>query len=55
MATKYTETRKIVALSKVYQRGKTQIPAEVRRSLGLKDGDKLVWIIESGKWVVERA
>lgn len=40
---------------KIFQRGKTQIPAEVRRDLELKDGDRLLWIIEKGKWTVEKA
>lgn len=52
---KYTETRKVVGISKVFQRGKTQIPADVRKAFGLKDGDKILWIVESGKWVIERA
>jgi Holliday junction resolvase len=43
------------ALSKVFQRGKTQIPLIVRNSMQLKDGDKILWIVESGKWVIERA
>jgi AbrB family looped-hinge helix DNA binding protein len=55
MTSKYSETKRLVAMSKVYQHGKTQIPAEVRKALGLKDGDKILWIVESGKWVIERA
>jgi len=52
---KYAETRKIRAVSTLYQRGKTQVPSEVRKSLGAKDGDKLLWILDGNKWVVERA
>jgi len=52
---KYTVNRRIEAISKLYQHGKTQVPSEVRKSLGAKDGDKLVWIVEGNKWVVERA
>jgi bifunctional DNA-binding transcriptional regulator/antitoxin component of YhaV-PrlF toxin-antitoxin module len=48
-----TTTKKIRAVSTLYQRGKTQVPSEVRRSLEVKDGDKLVWIIEGEKWIVE--
>jgi bifunctional DNA-binding transcriptional regulator/antitoxin component of YhaV-PrlF toxin-antitoxin module len=55
MTSKYAPTRKVIGISKVFQRGKTQIPAEVRRVLELKDGDKILWIVESGKWVIERA
>jgi AbrB family looped-hinge helix DNA binding protein len=31
--------------SKVFQRGKTQIPSEVRKRLSLKDGDTVVWFV----------
>jgi bifunctional DNA-binding transcriptional regulator/antitoxin component of YhaV-PrlF toxin-antitoxin module len=55
MEGKYRENRKIHGISKVYQRGKTQIPSEVRRSLGLIDGDKVLWVTEGTKWIVERA
>ena len=54
---KYTITeepyRSIVAVSKIFQHGKTVVPAEVRRNLGLEDGDRLVWIFENGRWIVE--
>ena len=53
--THYEKTRKISAISKMYQGGKTQVPSDVRRSLGLKDGDKLLWILEGGRWYVERS
>lgn len=33
----------IVALSKVFQRGKTVIPSEVRALLKVEDGDRIVW------------
>ena len=33
----------IVAVSKVFQTGKTVIPSEVRLILGVSDGDKVVW------------
>ena len=39
----------------MFQGGKIQVPSEVRRSLGMKDGDKLLWIMYEGKWVVERS
>ena len=47
-------TEEIRATSKVFQRGKTQVPSEVRRSLGVKDGDTLVWIIAEGRWIIKR-
>jgi bifunctional DNA-binding transcriptional regulator/antitoxin component of YhaV-PrlF toxin-antitoxin module len=55
MSAKYQETRKIRATSRVFQKGKTQVPSETRSSLGIKDGDNLVWIVENGKWIIERA
>jgi bifunctional DNA-binding transcriptional regulator/antitoxin component of YhaV-PrlF toxin-antitoxin module len=47
-------TRRIEAITKIFQRGKTQVPSSVRRSLGLKDGDKILWVFEDGRWLVER-
>ena len=55
MSTKYQETKKIHAISKVYQKGKTQVPSEVRRKIGLIDGDKILWIVKDGNWIIERA
>ena len=33
----------IIAISTVFQFGKTTIPKEVREKLELKDGDKILW------------
>lgn len=44
----------IVATSKVFQKGKTQIPSQVRRELDLKDGDIIVWIKMGERFMVER-
>jgi len=33
-----------VAVSKIFDRGKTTIPSTVRKKLGVRDGDKLLWI-----------
>lgn len=53
---KYLPTaKKIVAVSRLFQHGKTQVPKEVRHALALNDGDKIVWILEAGKWIVENA
>ena len=51
----YRETRKVIGLSKLFQRGKTQVPSEIRKLLQIKDNDKLLWISEDGKIIVERA
>lgn len=34
----------IIGASPLYNRGKVQVPAEVRRELNVKDGDRLIWI-----------
>ena len=52
---KYQPSRRIEAVSRVFQKGKTQVPSVVRKELGARDGDNLVWIREEGKWVVELA
>jgi bifunctional DNA-binding transcriptional regulator/antitoxin component of YhaV-PrlF toxin-antitoxin module len=45
---------KIVATSKIFQRGKTQVPSQVRKDLGLQDGDTLVWIKIDEKYCVAK-
>jgi bifunctional DNA-binding transcriptional regulator/antitoxin component of YhaV-PrlF toxin-antitoxin module len=52
---KYQATERTIDISKVFDRGKTQIPSDVRKIMCLKDGDKLVWKLENGKVVVEVA
>ena len=44
---------KVIEVSKVFQKGKTQVPEEVREMLKVVDGDKLVWIASDGKIIVE--
>ena len=43
-----------MATSKIFQKGKTQVPSQVRRELDLKDGDTIVWIKSAEGYVVER-
>ena len=50
-----TPEKKIEAVSTLFQKGKIQLPSEVRNALGVKDGDKVVWIRENGKWTLEKA
>ena len=45
----------IVATSKIFQKGKTQVPSQVRKELDLKDGDTLVWIKIGERYAVERS
>jgi len=46
---KYQVNQKIVGLSRLYQHGKTHVPSEVRKLLNVKDGERLVYILEAGK------
>jgi len=36
----------ILAVSKIFQYGKTTVPKEVRKRLLIDDGDKLVWSVD---------
>ncbi|MQY62206.1 hypothetical protein GH146_02815 [archaeon] len=45
----------ILKITKIHGHCRTQIPKEVAEKLGIKDGDKLKWILNSsGKIYVER-
>ena len=45
----------IIGISSLFQRGKTHIPVDVRDILNVKDGDKIVWVLEDGKIYVKSA
>ena len=47
--------RLILKTSKVFQRGKTTIPVEIRKLLNLVDGDNVVWYYEDGKVYLDTA
>lgn len=42
-------------LAKITTRGQITIPLEVRKKLGVKDGDKIIFIEESGRIIMENA
>ena len=42
-------------LTKITLRGQITIPAEIRKKLGVKDGDKVVFIEENGRIVMENS
>ena len=42
-------------LAKITLRGQITIPVGIRRKLGVKDGDKLVFIEENGRIVIENS
>jgi hypothetical protein len=42
----------IIAISKVFQYGKTTIPKEVRLKLDVQDGDKILWLMDENDNIV---
>ena len=40
-------------LAKITARGQITIPVEIRKKLGVKDGDKVVFIEENGRIIME--
>jgi len=47
--------KNIIAVSKVFQNGKTTIPKETRLKLGIEDGDRIIWFAdEDGNITISR-
>jgi AbrB family looped-hinge helix DNA binding protein len=42
-------------LAKITMRGQITIPIEIRKKLGVKDGDKVVFVEENGRIIMENA
>ena len=42
-------------LAKITTRGQITLPAEIRKKLGVKDGDKVIFLEENGRVVIENA
>lgn len=42
-------------LAKVTTRGQITIPVEIRKKLGVKDGDKVIFLEENGRIIMENA
>jgi AbrB family looped-hinge helix DNA binding protein len=42
-------------LAKITLRGQITIPVEIRRKLGVKDGDKVIFVEENGRIIMENA
>lgn len=55
MASRYMVIENVLDQSKVFQRGKTQIPKDVRKALHLEDGDKIIWYSENNRIWLEKA
>ena len=46
----------VIATTKVFDRGKTTIPSEIRKKMDLSDGDKLVWNRDNlGRYFIQKA
>lgn len=42
-------------LAKITVRGQITIPVEIRKKLGVKDGDKVIFVEENGRIIMENA
>ena len=42
-------------LAKITMRGQITIPVRIRKRLGVKDGDKVIFIEENGRVIIENA
>jgi len=42
-------------LAKITMRGQITIPAEIRKKLGVRDGDKVIFLEENGRIIMENA
>ena len=42
-------------LAKITMRGQITIPVEIRKKLGVKDGDKVIFIEENGRIIIENS
>ena len=45
----------MMELAKITTRGQITIPVEIRKKLGVKDGDKVVFLEENGRIIMENA
>ena len=44
--------RKLLKITIIGKYNRTTVPGEVRKLLGLKEGDKIAWYYENGKIIV---
>lgn len=51
---RYRLVKGILAISRLFQYGKTQIPRDVRVALRLNDGDKIIWYSEENRIYIEK-
>ena len=46
--------RVVLASTKLGRYNRTTVPSEVRKLLGLSEGDEVLWVLEEGRIVIER-
>jgi len=46
--------RVILASTKLGRYNRTTVPSEVRKLLGLSEGDDVLWVLEEGRIVIEK-
>jgi len=46
--------KQVLGVTKMFGRGRVQVPKEARRILGLRDGDRVLWIQASDREVIVR-
>lgn len=51
----YGKENRAMELAKITTRGQITIPAEIRKKLGVKDGDKVIFVEENGRIIIENA
>jgi len=42
-------TEELIKVTRVYGRGRTQIPSEIVKTLELKEGDKIAWFMNESE------
>lgn len=52
---KYRVDNEILGVSKMFGKGRVQVPADVRKILGIIDGQKIVWRLKDGEIVAVHA
>ncbi|MEM4497600.1 MAG: AbrB/MazE/SpoVT family DNA-binding domain-containing protein [Nitrososphaerota archaeon] len=48
-------SEQILGLTKISKNMQTRIPKEAAERLGLKEGDRVLWILEGGRIYVKKA
>ena len=46
--------RVVLKVTRLGRYHRTTVPDEVRKLLGLREGDKIVWVLENGRILIEK-